>query len=77
MKPSHGPGRRYLIRISPAIDIVSSPEFREVIFHLRVLHRLAGRVFQQILLRHLGGVVTGLVLGQQMVVGLVLARPPI
>ena len=42
---------------------------------LRMAHRLAGRVGQQILLRHIGDVFGFVVLGEQMIERLVLVRP--
>ena len=50
-------------------------KLREIVGHVRVLHRFAGKVRQQVLLRDIGNVVAGLVLGEEMVERLILAGP--
>jgi hypothetical protein len=55
-------------------ELAGNVSYEEVV-HLRVAHRFARRIFQQVLLRYIGDVFGLVVLGEQMVEGLVLARP--
>src|SRR5258708_2705959 len=61
--------------IAPAV--AAAVVLDEHLRHLRVAHRLAGRVRQQILLGHIGDVFGLRVLGVQVVVRLILARAPV
>ncbi len=56
-------------------DVVAALQFLEELRHLRVRHRLAGIVGQQVLFGHVGDIGRLRILGQQMVERLVTARP--